>query len=63
MGWACGTYETGEVRTGFGRETGGRNHLEGLGIDGRIILKWIFERCDGEAWAELLWYGIGNSLL
>jgi hypothetical protein len=26
----------------------GRNHLEDPGVDGMIILKWIFERLSGE---------------
>jgi hypothetical protein len=38
----------GEVHTGFwwGHLREG-DHLEGPGIDGRIILKWIFKKWDG----------------
>jgi hypothetical protein len=31
----------------LGMKPEGRNHLEEPGVDGRIILKWIFERLDG----------------
>jgi hypothetical protein len=44
------------VHTGFwwGKPEGKR-HLEDLGIDGRIILKWIFKKWDGEGmdWIDL----------
>jgi len=47
MGGACSTYE-GEVYVGFGVETYRKNHLEDPGVDGRIILNWIFKKWDEE---------------
>jgi len=32
--------------------------LEEVGVDERIILKWIFKKWDGEAWAKLIWLWI-----
>ena len=37
----------------------GRVHLEDLGLDGRIILKWIFKKLFGEAWTDLIWVRVG----
>jgi len=56
MGGACSTYGgRGEVYTGFWcgnpRE---RDHLEGPSVDGRIILRWIFRKWDGDMdWIDL----------
>jgi hypothetical protein len=46
MGGACSTYRErrGVYRVLVGKPD--RNHLEDPGIDGRIILRWIFRRLD-----------------
>jgi len=34
--------------------------LEDPGVDGRIILRWIFNKWDVEAWAGSNWLKIGT---
>jgi hypothetical protein len=49
MGRACSTYGAGELHTGFGwgnrRE---RDYLEDPEVDGRVILKLIFKKWNGD---------------
>jgi hypothetical protein len=61
MGGACRAYGGQERRTGFWwgnmRE---RDHLGDPGVDGRIILRWIFRKWEVEVWTGSNWLGIGT---
>ena len=62
FGGVCSTYGGGEACTGFWwgnlRERDQWGHID---IDGRIILRWIFRKCDVEVWNGLSWLRIGTG--
>jgi len=58
IGGECSTYGRGEAYTGFWwgnlRE---RDHLKDPGVDGKIIIRWIFRKLDKEERKGSIWLG------
>ena len=62
MGRACSSY--GERRGVYKVLVGKperKNHLEDPGVDGRIILRWIFRKWDVAVWTGSSWHTIGTA--
>jgi len=61
MGGACSMYG-GEAYTRFWwGNLKERDHLGDPGIDGRIILRWIFRKWDVAVWTGSSWFRIGKG--
>jgi hypothetical protein len=61
---ACSMYEGEERRVqGFGGDLRERDHMGDPGIDGRIILIWVFMKWDVGVWTGWLRIGIGGGHL
>jgi hypothetical protein len=59
MGGACNKYGEGERRV---EEFGGeRDHWGDPGLDGRLILRWIFRKWDVGVWIGSSWLRIGTG--
>jgi hypothetical protein len=38
-----------------------RNHLKDVDVDGKMILKRIFKKWDGQALTVLIWFRVGTG--
>jgi hypothetical protein len=43
------------------RKPEGKNHSEDLGVNGKILLRWILEKQDGKTWNGFTWLRIVSS--
>jgi len=59
MGWACSPYGVEErCIQNFGVETRGKGDP---GVDGRVIIRWIFRKWDVGVWTGSSWLRIGTG--
>ena len=63
MRWARHVARMGRVKMYTGHWWGNlreRDHLKDPGVDGRIILRWIFRKWDARTWTGSMWLRIGT---
>jgi len=60
MGRACSAYREAYTRFWF-EYLNERDHLSDPGLDGRIILRWIFRKWDVEMWTGSSWLRTGRG--
>jgi len=63
MGWACSAYGGGErcVQGFWWGNLREGDHWRDPGVDGKIILGWIFEKWDVGVWTGWSWLRIGTG--
>jgi len=61
MGGACSKFWERCIQGFGGGNLRERDHLEGPGVDVRIILRWIIRKWDVGAWTGSIWLRIGTG--